>query len=214
MEVREKSKKNSVQDLAMRFVEVRSESSFSALYKRLKPGMVYHATSILKDSEAAEDVVSESFAKIWKKVDQYNSYWNFSTWAYRIVYNEAMQYLRKAKSISLDSACANYSDQVQYTEFLMLNNGIDESDVMSEPNWFFDETEDVKVALYDMVIKEIKDLPPLYKDIMIDREINKMKYDDISKKYSIEINTVKTRINRARTKICKIANKGKKPNTK
>src|SRR3989304_832669 len=212
MKVQEKEKsekvKRGVQELALEFIETRNESSFNALYKRLKPGMVYHATNILKDSAAAEDVVSEAFAKMWRKIDQYNPYWNFSTWAYKIVYNESMQYLRKAKTVSMDSSYTNYSDMAQHNEFMLLNNGLDESDSMENPNWFFDEVEYTKMVLFEMVMKEINNLPQLYKDIMVDREIHKMKYQDISDKYDIEINTVKTRINRARTKICKVANMG------
>jgi RNA polymerase sigma factor (sigma-70 family) len=212
MEVQEKEEsgksKRGVQDLALEFIETRSESAFNALYKRLKPGMVYHATNILKDAAAAEDVVSEAFAKMWKKIDQYNPYWNFSTWAYKIVYNESMQFLRKAKTVSMDTSYTNYSDIAQHNQFMLLDKGVDKEGSLEQPNWFFDEVEDTKVALFDMVMKEINNLPQLYKDIMIDREINKMKYQDISDKYGIEINTVKTRINRARTKICKIANMG------
>jgi len=58
----------------------------------MKPGMIYHAMNILKDEDSAEDVVSMAFTKIWTKIDQYNPYWNFSTWSYRIVRNEAIQY--------------------------------------------------------------------------------------------------------------------------
>ena len=45
-------------------------------------------------------------------------------------------------------------------------------------------------------------LPEQYKGILIDREINEMKYSEIADKYGLEINTVKTRIIRAREKVC------------
>lgn len=197
-------KKSSVQNLAMEFFNKKNESSFNPLYKRIKPGMVYYANNILKDMSAAEDVVSEAFAKIWKKIDQYNPYWNFSTWAYKIVYNESMQYLRKDKTLSLDQIGA---DKLQNEDVVM---DYSTSIIAEEPNWYFDAPENPELMLYDMVLKEINQLPDLYKNIMIDREINKMKYQDISNKYGLEINTVKTRINRARSKICRITNMGTK----
>jgi hypothetical protein len=43
---------NDVQELAMEFVTNRSELAFSKLYKRLRPGLLYHATNILKDADA------------------------------------------------------------------------------------------------------------------------------------------------------------------
>ena len=53
------------------------------------------------------------------------------------------------------------------------------------------------------MIDEIKDLDALYRDIMIDREINGMKYKDIADKYGLKKRSVATRIRRARTKIRK-----------
>lgn len=50
---------------------------------------------------------------------------------------------------------------------------------------------------------EIRDLPELYRDIMIDREINHMKYKDIAEKYGIKKRSIATRIRRARGKIRK-----------
>jgi RNA polymerase sigma-70 factor (ECF subfamily) len=57
--------------------------------------------------------------------------------------------------------------------------------------------------IYDSVIDEIRDLPELYRDIMIDREINGMKYKDIAEKYGIKKRSIATRIRRARAKIKK-----------
>jgi DNA-directed RNA polymerase specialized sigma24 family protein len=54
------------------------------------------------------------------------------------------------------------------------------------------------------VLSEIRELPDLYRDIMIDREINNMKYKDIAEKYGIKKRSIATRIRRARNKIKKI----------
>jgi DNA-directed RNA polymerase specialized sigma24 family protein len=57
--------------------------------------------------------------------------------------------------------------------------------------------------LYESIIQEIKELPELYKDIMIDREINGMKYKDIAAEYDIKKRSIATRIRRARNRIKK-----------
>jgi uncharacterized protein YjcR len=56
-------------------------------------------------------------------------------------------------------------------------------------------------AVYEKVLKEINGLSKFYKEIMIDRELNGMKYKQIAEKYNININSVKTRIKRARMQI-------------
>ena len=67
---------------------------------------------------------------------------------------------------------------------------------------FFDEENTVE-SVYESVIDEIRTLPELYRDIMVDREINGMKYKDIAVKYGIKKRSIATRIRRARAKIKK-----------
>lgn len=196
-------KAKGLQKIALEFHKSRSERDFNKLYNRLKPGMIFHAMNLLKDEASAEDVVSIAFTKIWVKIDQYNKYWNFSTWAYRIVHNEAMQHIRKNKMLVALEGNGNYNhtDNMQYSEYNLLRNGAEEELVSVDPNWDLDENEDVHQMVYEKVLKEINGLSKFYKDIMIDRELNGMKYKQIAEKHNININSVKTRIKRARMQI-------------
>jgi RNA polymerase sigma-70 factor (ECF subfamily) len=193
-----------IQSLAIRFVNTRDEKDFKSLYDRLKPGLLQHVYNILKNQPAAEDIIADAFVKMWAKIDQYNPHWNFSTWAYKIAQNEAMQWIRKNGNVySLESVGGDQvADRIVMTDALAEDNGIE---LTTNPDWYFDETEDKTVLLYNKVIDEIESLPELYREIMKDRELNGMKYEDISEKYGLELNTVKTRIKRAREKICKTA---------
>lgn len=192
----------SIQSLAIRFVKSRTEKDFKLVYDRLKPGLLQHVYNILKNESAAEDVVADSFIKMWLKIHQYNMHWNFSTWAYKIARNEAMQWIRKNGNIySIESMGGEQiADKLILSDAFAEDNGID---FIQNPDWYFDETEDKRVTLYNKVLDEIEALPELYKNIMKDREIDGMKYEDISEKYGLELNTVKTRIKRAREKIIK-----------
>lgn len=194
-----------IQNLAEDFIKTRSESSFKALYERLKPGLTTYAYNILKNEQASDDVVSDAFIKMWSKIEQYNNNWNFSTWVYRIVRNEAMQWLRKnANTYSIESIGGEQmADKIMMADLLIVDNGVGGQN--DQPNWFFDEEPDQRITLHEKVLEQIKSLPQLYKDIMIDRELNQMKYEEISEKYGLELNTVKTRISRARQKICKFS---------
>ena len=71
---------------------------------------------------------------------------------------------------------------------------------------FSDEGESLE-SIYESVIDEIRSLPELYRDIMVDREINGMKYKDIADKYGIKKRSIATRIRRARAKIKKSVGK-------
>jgi RNA polymerase sigma-70 factor, ECF subfamily len=182
----------------MAFIENKCENTFKTLYERLKPGLIVHANNIVKNQQAAEDIVTDSFMKMWNKIDQYNPFWNFSTWAYIITKNEARQWIRKNGNVY--SADSMGGVDVIMSDALSIDNGIN---LFEEANWEVDEEVNKTELLYAAVMDQIRELPELYKQIMVDREVHGMKYKDISEKYDLELNTVKTRIKRAREKICK-----------
>jgi RNA polymerase sigma-70 factor (ECF subfamily) len=74
-------------------------------------------------------------------------------------------------------------------------------------DYAFSEEEESLESVYESVIDEIRSLPELYRDIMVDREINGMKYKDIADKYGIKKRSIATRIRRARAKIKKSVGK-------
>ena len=65
-------RQNNIQILAESFVETRSPKCFKNLYERLKPGITNHCYLILKNQELAEDAFSNTMAKIWQKIHQYD----------------------------------------------------------------------------------------------------------------------------------------------
>ena len=185
-------KKESLQSLALELVREKTEKNLKKLYERIKPGLLFYAGNILKDLDAAEDVVSEAFVKIWNRIDQYNPYWNFSTWAYKIVYHETLLYMRKnnrKNSFSLDDMTPS-----QVKKHL---------DLFDVPAGEIEENELAVDLLYQKVEEEIYNLPDDYRAIMIDREINHKQYKEIEVLHNIKKNTVKTKIRRARIMIRK-----------
>ena len=61
-------------------------------------GLAYNvAFRILQNSEDAKDVTQNSFIKALENLSQFRQESSFSTWLYRIVYNEAMMLIRKQK---------------------------------------------------------------------------------------------------------------------
>lgn len=189
-----------IQELAESFMRSSSEKDFVELYKRIKPGLLNHCKSILVEQEAAEDAVSNTMAKIWTKISQYDSSrGNFSTWVYNIARNESLvikknedrympmihEMVRNNEENSDDS---HFSPQ---TPTITLDSDYDYIPVDS------DDMED----LYENVVEKMQELPEIYKDILIDREILRMKYQEIADKYGMKKRAIATRIRRARIKV-------------
>lgn len=180
-----------LQDIAMAFVNDRTESSFNRLYHRLRPGLRKMIQKYHTDPETIADILAITLSKAYVFVDKYDSTWNFSTWVYRICQNECLMELRrKASTYSLDAMEeANIRVKPAQTE-----------DWMEIPNYeFFEESEELPAEkVYDEVMEEISALPAPYRDVLQDREIGKLKYEEIAEKRKIKINTVRSRIHVAK----------------
>lgn len=196
-------KEKNIQRLAEDFLELKNERSFKTLFERLKPGLLNHCYVILKDKELAEDAFINTMSKIWTKIDQYDlSRGNFSTWCYNIARNESLLLIKsRNRYVSQNEQELDYhsnkSDSLIQGHYT-LEDCADYA--------FSDEGESLE-SVYESVIDEIRSLPELYRDIMVDREINGMKYKDIADKYGIKKRSIATRIRRARAKIKKSVGK-------
>lgn len=189
-----------IQQLAESFMRTSSEKDFVELYKRIKPGLLNHCKSILIEQEAAEDAVSNTMAKIWTKISQYDPLrGNFSTWVYNIARNESLV-IKKSED--------RYMPILQ--EFV--KGGDDNADdaqvyinKFEEENYFEisygNEDRNQMEGLYENVVERMNDLPEIYKEILFDREILRMKYQDIADKHGMKKRAIATRIRRARIKV-------------
>ena len=193
-------KENNIQSLAKIFLVDKNERSFVDLFDRLKPGILNYCFVILKDREQAEDAFINTMSKIWTKIHQYDSERaNFSTWCYNIARNESLLLIKSR------SRFVSQSDQeIDYHSNKKNSNVIgDGSYILEDSADYCFKEENTLEEIYDSVIDEIRSLPEIYRDIMIDREINGMKYKDIADKYGIKKRSIATRIRRARAQIKK-----------
>jgi RNA polymerase sigma-70 factor (ECF subfamily) len=189
-----------IQKLAEDFMETRSDREFQPLFDRLRPGVLNHCFLIVKENELAQDAFINTMAKIWLKIDQYDKErGNFSTWCYNIARNESLLLLKSRKRY--------FSHNEAELDFLSAKNSIGDLGgvylMEEDPGNFIFGEENTVDEIYESVLDEIRDLPDLYRDIMIDREIHNMKYKDIAEKYGIKKRSIATRIRRARGKIRK-----------
>jgi len=72
------------------------------------------AFRICKNEYDAEDVVQESFIKVFKSIKQFRNESTFSTWLYRIVYNESIR-VRKCKNQLIYSAINDNDEIIDYS---------------------------------------------------------------------------------------------------
>jgi len=190
-------------ELTENYIETKSHADYTKLYNRVKPGLTRYIANIIKDGEMAEDIAVNTLIKMWTKIDQYNPEYQITTWLYRIAMNDALGYIRERnKSTSMDRLRDDFGVDINSQGTIESNSVQDlmaEAEMKTEMD-FYDEEEALN-ARYESALEAIRDLKPLYRDILVDRLINNMKYKDIAVKYGINLQTVKNRIRRGRTLI-------------
>lgn len=191
MQKRDKAK--SIQTLALEFLEHRNEFTFKKLLDRLKPGLLLFVSKYVNGNrDMCQDIVSQTFINIWEKINQYDCTYNFSTWAYAIAKNEALGQLRLSKrNLSHEQLVINQSKILKLYEvpFIM------DLECLGPNN------NEITEHLYELTLKEIDMLEEPYKTVMFEREINKMPLQDIAVILDWNLNTVKTRLRKARQDI-------------
>lgn len=86
-----------------------SQEAFSAIYDSYSASLFGIALKVLNDQNAAEDVLQESFVKIWKNAKKFSGKkGSFYTWMLNITRNTAIDKYRKVKR--------NPTDEIQNHE--------------------------------------------------------------------------------------------------
>ena len=76
-----------------------NSEAFEKLYDNYSKALFGVSSKIVRSDEVAEDVLQESFVKIWKKIHSYDdSKGRLFTWMLNIVRNTSIDKLRKLKS--------------------------------------------------------------------------------------------------------------------
>ena len=82
-------------------LQERDEKAISLLYDNYGATLLGVAQKVVRDEDLAQDVLQESFIKIWRKSDTYDaSKAKLFTWLFRITRNTAIDKLRSVKTKS------------------------------------------------------------------------------------------------------------------
>lgn len=74
-----------------------SDEAFKYLINKYQEKLYYIIRRIVIIHDDADDVLQNTFLKIWKGINSFNSDSGFYTWAYRIATNEAITFINKKK---------------------------------------------------------------------------------------------------------------------
>ncbi|GCE38243.1 MULTISPECIES: RNA polymerase sigma factor [Rhodococcus] len=131
----------------------------------------------------AEDALQETLVAAWRNLDKFRGESRFNTWLHRIAANAALAVLRRRKETS------------------SLGAGDDEIELqLEDPSPRVDD----RVATVDAVRRALAELPEDFRVAIVLREFASLTYADIAEHQGVSVQTVKTRIHRARTQLVKL----------
>ncbi|GGD46580.1 sigma-70 family RNA polymerase sigma factor [Paenibacillus nasutitermitis] len=146
------------------------------------------AHRILRSKTECEDVVQETFLKVYLNLNRFDENKRFSTWIFHIGKNICLDLLRrrKAPSLPLDQPVMAHSDQA-----LSLHDVIANTEISPEG-------EVIERELSNKMAELINKLPVKYKTVVYQRYVLEMSLEAISQANNIPVNTVKSRIHRGK----------------
>jgi RNA polymerase sigma factor (sigma-70 family) len=87
--------------------------AFNLLLKKYQQKLYWHIRRMVIDHDDADDVVQDTFIKIWKNLPGFRNDAQLYTWMYRIATNECITFLNKKKqknNIPLDDVAYELAD--------------------------------------------------------------------------------------------------------
>ena len=164
-------------------------NAFETLVLDYEKNVYNIALRMTGNSEDAADMTQEAFIKAYNSLQSFRGDSKFSVWLYRIVSNVCLDFLR-SKNRRPTVSLSVEDDDGEDTQ-------LDVADESQSPELLLD-----RKLTRDSVRRGLDSLPPDYRQILLLREIQGLSYDEIAQALSLEVGTVKSRIFRARKRLC------------
>ena len=164
-------------------------NAYEYLVKAYEKNVYNLALRMVGNSEDAYDMSQEAFIKAYNSLHSFRGDSKFSVWLYRIVSNVCLDYLR-ARNRKATVSLSVENDDGEDVE-------LDIADETSSPQVLLDRS-----LTRDAMRRGLQALPPDQREILLLREIQGLSYEEIADTLDLEVGTVKSRIFRARKKLC------------
>ena len=168
-----------------------NQAAFIVLYTRYNAGVKNHISRYVAQKEDIEDISLESFQKAFSQIGSYNPEYKFSTWIYRIARNTAFDHLNKHDREKNNMPTTSIHEDIAELKEL--------PSVMHNP-----EEDIITQQEYDKWLNNIEKLKDDYRIVAKMNLIDNFGYKEIADALDMPLNTVKTKIRRAKAQLLKM----------
>ena len=156
-----------------------NKDNFEDLVGRYLKSVYNFVFRIIKDKNSAEDITQETFVKVWKNLDKFDSEKNFKTWLFTIARNTTIDYLRKRKNISFSHFDKDDKEDRKFEESIY--------DTEPLPDEIF-----MKKELGKELEKALTEIRPDFREIILLHYTEYLTLEQISEVVGKPLNTIKS----------------------
>lgn len=178
------------EELIKEFQDNNTIDAYEILVKRFKDPLMNFVYRFVGDRDVSTDIVQDTMIKFYLNKDSYQSIAKFSTWIYTIAGNLAKNELKRRGRRSILSISNTDNDditlQIEDKKFVAPDRAAD------------------NIIKSEIVQKALLKVKPVYREMIILRDIEGFSYEEIVEMTGISVGTVKSRINRGRVQLQKL----------
>jgi RNA polymerase sigma-70 factor (ECF subfamily) len=167
--------------------------AFSELVERYQTRLLNFVYRTTGDRERAEDLVQETFIRVYRHLHRFDQSKKFSTWVYTIASNLAKNELRNRSR-----------NPLVLFQTIKKNWDADARPLEWEDNTYRPDDLFRKRHLKSMVENTVDQLPEHHRTVFILREMEGKTYEEIADITGANLGTVKSRLNRARNNFAQL----------
>jgi RNA polymerase sigma-70 factor (ECF subfamily) len=170
-----------------------NERAFGELVRRYDSRLVNFVYRTVGDRERAQDLVQETFVRVYRHLERFDQSKKFSTWIYTIASNLAKNELRNRSRnpLVLFQTIKQHWDAD--------HRPLEWEDTQYKPDDLYR-----KRFLKEKVDEAVAQLPEHHRMVFVLRELEGKTYEEISDITGVNLGTVKSRLNRARNNFAQI----------
>ena len=167
--------------------------AFGELVERYQTRLLNFVYRTTGDRERAEDLVQETFIRVYRHLHRFDQSKKFSTWVYTIASNLAKNELRNRSR-----------NPLVLFQTIKKNWDADARPLEWEDNTYRPDDLFRKRHLRSMVENAVSELPDHHRTVFILREMEGKTYEEIADITGANLGTVKSRLNRARNNFAQL----------
>lgn len=163
--------------------------AFETLFNRYRDGIYkLYLNRTGGNGDDADDLLQETFIKVFLNLDKYDTAFTFGQWIYTIARNTFIDFIRKRRDdVPINTSAGSgwaYINPASY-------DATPEERVINSQNG-------------TQLENRLSKMTPRYRRLIELRFFKEYSYEEIAAELGIPIGTVKTQIHRARTQLCKL----------